>query len=170
MAIQKFISIDDTTQALGETLPTQVGGSGAEDKIVALDNSGRLAVSMMPTGVAPEVKIANAFENIAANALVYIRTDGTVANASAAVGGHYAKGWSAAAVTTGNPVTVQFEATITGLSGLTVDAPYFLSASVAGGITATAPTGAGTLWQEVGIAISATELNFTNAGTKIKRA
>ena len=27
-----------------------------------------------------------------------------------------------------------------------------------------------TLWQEVGVAISATELNFTNAGTKIKRA
>jgi hypothetical protein len=170
MAGQKFVVIDDTTQSLGEVIPTQVGGSGAENLIPALDNTGRLAVSMMPSGVAPEVKIGNAFENIAANALVYIRADGTVANATAASGGKYAKGWSQAAVTTGNPVTVQFEGTITGLTGLTIDAPYFLSSTVAGGIAATGPTASGTLWQEIGVAISATELNFTNAGTKIKRA
>lgn len=170
MAGQAFVIIDDTTQSMGEVAATQVGGAGAENKIPALDSAGRLATSMMPSGVAPEVKVGNAFEAIAANALVYIKTDGTVANATAAVAGHYAKGWSQTAVTIGNPVTVQFEGTMTGLSGLTIDATYFLSSTVAGGLTATGPTASGTLWQEVGTAISATELNFTNAGTKIKRA
>lgn len=170
MAAQAFVIVDDITQTLSEVRATQVGGAGAEEKIPALDNAGRLAVSMMPTGIAPEVKVGNAFEAIAANALVYIKSDGTVANATAAVSGHYAKGWSQSAVSTGQPVTVQFEGTMTGLSGLTIDATYFLSSTVAGGITATAPTGSGTLWQEIGTAISATELNFTNAGTKIKRA
>jgi hypothetical protein len=170
MAGQAFVIIDDTTQSMGEVKATQVGGAGAENLIPSLDSAGRLATSMMPVGVAPEVKVGNAFEAIAANALVYIKSDGTVANATAAVSGHYAKGWSQSAVSIGNPVTVQFEGTMTGLSGLTIDATYFLSSTVAGGITATAPTASGTLWQEIGVAISATELNFTNAGTKIKRA
>lgn len=170
MAAQAFVIVDDTTQTLSEVRATQVGGAGAEEKIPALDSAGRLAASMMPTGIAPEVKIGNAFEAIAANALVYIKADGTVANATAAAGGKYAKGWSQAAVSIGQPVTVQFEGTMTGLSGLTIDATYFLSSTVAGGLTATGPTGSGTLWQEIGTAISATEINFTNAGTKIKRA
>ncbi len=170
MAGQAFVVIDDTTQSMAEKRATQVGGVGNENQIPALDATGRLAESMLPVGVSAEVKVGNAFEAIAANALVYIRTDGTVANATAAVGGQYAKGWSKEAVSVGNPVTIYFEGTLTGLSGLTVNATYFLSSTVAGGITTTPPTAAGTLWQEVGTAISATELNFTNAGTRIKRA
>ena len=49
----------------------------------------------------------------------------------------------------------------TGLSSLTIGARYFLSDSVAGSVTATAVTaGAGKISQEVGVAVSATELSF----------
>jgi hypothetical protein len=61
MAGQSFIKIDDATQAMTEVKATQTGGSGAENLIPALDNTGRLASSMMPSGVVPEVKIGNAF-------------------------------------------------------------------------------------------------------------
>jgi hypothetical protein len=49
---------------------------------------------------------------------------------------------------------------ISGLTGLTPGATYYLDAAVAGGITVTPPSGAGNLVQEVGVAISATELFF----------
>lgn len=170
MAGQTFLVLDDTGQALAEVAATQAGGSGNENKVPALGTDGRLAASMLPTGVAPEVKVGNAFENLAANALVYFKTDGTVANATAAVSGKYATGWVSGAVTAGDPATVQMEGSITGLTGLTIGAPYFLSSTTAGGITTTAPTASGTLWQQVGVALSATELNFTNSGIRAKRA
>jgi hypothetical protein len=49
---------------------------------------------------------------------------------------------------------------IHGLAGLTPGARYYLDAAVAGGITDTPPAGAGNLVQEVGVALSATELLF----------
>lgn len=48
---------------------------------------------------------------------------------------------------------------LTGLSGLTPGVPYYLD-TTAGAITATPPSGSGNLVQEVGIALSATELLF----------
>ena len=51
MAGQAFIKIDDATQAMTEVKATQVGGSGAENLIPALDNTGRFAVSMMPSEI-----------------------------------------------------------------------------------------------------------------------
>ena len=73
--------------------PATAGGSGNENRIPQTDGTGRLPSSMMPVGVAAEVKTGNAFETIAANALVYFKSDGTVANASNVSGGHYAQGW-----------------------------------------------------------------------------
>src|SRR5213592_3725747 len=49
--------------------------------------------------------------------------------------------------------------TITGLSSLTPGVPYYLD-TTGGAITATPPSSSGNLVQEVGIAISATELLF----------
>lgn len=49
---------------------------------------------------------------------------------------------------------------ITGLSGLTPGAVYYLD-TTGGQITATAPSGAGNLVQRVGVAVSATELFFS---------
>lgn len=164
----KYLQINDSTGAVEEKAPATAGGSGNENRIPQTDGTGRLPTSMMPVGVAPEVKTGNAFETIAANALVYFKSDGTVANASNVSGGHYAQGWAANGGNAGDPITVNFEATITGLSGLTPEGMCFLGA--AGAITQTVITGAGTLFQEIGVALSATELQFTNAGTRVKRA
>ena len=164
----KYLRINDGTGAVEERAPATAGGSGNENRIIETDGTGRIPASALPVGVAPEVKTGNAFETIAANALVYFKSDGTVANASNVSGGHYAQGWAANGGTAGVPITVNFEATITGLSGLTPEGMCFLGA--AGAITQTVITGAGTLFQEIGFAISATELQFTNAGTRVKRA
>mgnify|MGYP000897683883 CR=1 FL=1 len=164
----KYLQIDDVTGGVKEVAPVAIGGSGSENRIPSLDSGGRLDSSMMPVGVAPEVKTGNAFETITAKDLVYFKSDGTVAKASNTSGGHYAQGWAANGASVGQPVTVNFEATITGLSGLTPESMCFLGA--AGAITQTVITGANTLYQEVGVAISATEVQFTNAGTRIKRA
>lgn len=163
----KYLRINDSTGAVEERAPATAGGTGNENRILETDGTGRIPASAMPVGVAPEVKIGNAFETIAANALVYFKSDGTVANASNVSGGHYAQGWAANGGIAGDPITVNFEATVTGLSGLTPEGMCFLGA--AGAITQTVITGAGTLFQEVGFAISATELQFTNAGTRVKR-
>jgi hypothetical protein len=48
---------------------------------------------------------------------------------------------------------------LTGLAGLTPGVPHYLS-TAAGGITDTPPSAAGNLVQEVGVALSATELLF----------
>ena len=164
----KYLQINDSTGAVEEKAPVATGGSGSENRIPATGSDGRLHSSLLPVGIAPEVKVGNAFETIAEKALVYFKSDGTVANASNVSGGHYAQGWAANGGTAGDPITVNFEATITGLTGLTPEGMCFLGA--AGAITQTVITGAGTLFQEVGVAISATELQFTNAGTRVKRA
>lgn len=49
---------------------------------------------------------------------------------------------------------------ITGLSGLTPGSAYYLD-TTGGAITATPPSGSGNLVQEVGVALSATDLLFT---------
>lgn len=164
----KFLFIDDSTGAVTEKAPATAGGAGSEGRIPVLGAAdGRLPASMLPAGVAAEVKTGNAFETIAANALVYFKSDGTVANASNVSGGHAAEGWAANGGTAGQPITVNFEATITGLSSLTPEGMCFLG--VAGAITQTVPTGAGVLLQHVGPALSATELQFTNSGLRVRR-
>jgi hypothetical protein len=63
-------------------------------------------------------------------------------------------------VTSPSNATVYLDGTITGLTSLTPGAAYYLSGATAGAVTATAPTTSGYLSQEVGIALSTTELNF----------
>jgi hypothetical protein len=55
---------------------------------------------------------------------------------------------------------VYLDGTITGLTSLTPGAAYYLSGATAGAIVSTAPSTSGYLSQEVGVALSATELNF----------
>lgn len=163
----KFFTFNDTTQAFEEVAFVAVGGSANANKAVELNSEGFIDSSMLASA---EVKVGLASESITAKELVYIKADGTVAKASAAVSGHKTQGWAANSASVGQPVTVHQEGTIGGLSGLTPEATLFLSATTAGGYTETAPTGSGETLQVIGVALSATELNFTNSGMTIKRA
>lgn len=57
--------------------------------------------------------------------------------------------------------TGQWDTVTGGSGGLTVGSTYYVSAATAGALTTTAPTAAGEFVQQVGIAISSTELEIT---------
>lgn len=170
MALQKFLTVDGATSLPEEVQGTSTGGTGAGGKVVHVDEaSERLHPSLMPIGITAETYVGNAFENLSTTSpLVYIKADGTVANASGAAGGNYAVGFITQNTTAGQSVTVYFEGSIT-TSGLTPNQPVFLSDSTAGGMTQTKVNGSNKLYQEVGWAITATLMNFTNSGFKAKR-
>lgn len=145
-----------------EVEATLTGGTSTQaGDIVALDANGRLDISVMPTGITADVYIGNAFESLVSNnPFVYIKSDGTVANASASSGGNPTIGFVNTNYSANASATVYFEGRVTGLSGLTIGARYYLSDSVPGGLTATPVVGTGKLHQYLGRAISATSLSF----------
>lgn len=146
-------------------------GAGDAGKLPKLDSGGRLAQSMMPTGIVPDVQSIVASEVMAASSNVNLWNDAgvlKVRKADATVAGKEANGFILAAATVGNAVDVYFDGVISGLSGLTIGATYFL-ATTAGTVSATPPSGAGNVVQTVGKALSATTLAF-EAGTPITLA
>lgn len=135
-------------------------GPADAGRIPKLDGSGRLDLTLMPIGLGPDAKTMVASEAIAARDLVNVTATGQIRKADAS-NDRPANGFVIASVANGASGTVFFEGIITGFSGLTPGARYFLSDAVAGTITATAVTlGAGKISQEIGVAISATEMSF----------
>lgn len=118
-----------------------------------------------PAGASADTATIASSENLTAGDVVNIWNDnGTAkvrkADASADTAGKRADGFVLAGVTSPANATVYFEGRITGLSGLTPGALYFLSGGTAGAVTATAPTTSGHCVQKVGVAVSATTLDF----------
>ena len=141
---------------------TSAGGADA-GKIVALDGSGRLDTTVMPVGIGADTALLPASENLAAGDVVNIWNDSGSAKVRKADGsaqGKEAVGFVLAAVTSGSNATVYFDGTITGLTGLTPGSLYYLSAVTPGALVATAPTTSGAVVQQVGYALTATQLTF----------
>jgi len=167
MAGNKYVQLN-TNGSLQEIAATQTSaGAGDAGEIVALNSAGQIDMTMLPTNIGPDVKLVIAAENLAAGDIVNVYNDGGTlkvrkADASQANAGYRAHGFVLASVTANgsNTASVYIEGIITGLSSLTPGATYYLSGSAAGGITATAPTTAGHCVQEVGVALSDTELGF----------
>lgn len=137
-------------------------GAGDAGKIPKLDGAGKLDTTLMPAGVGAETRSNTASENIAAGDLInYHDSSGVkIRKADATSAGKPAQGFVLSAISSAASGTVYpEEAVITGLSGLTIGARYFLS-TTAGAITTTAPSSSGQVVQEVGYALSATELLF----------
>jgi len=135
-------------------------GAGNDGDIPALDATGRLDVTVMPVGVGPDVKLHPASENLTAGNFVNIWNDaGTlkVRKADATAAGKEADGYVLANVTSPADATVYFGAINTGLSALTLGSIYYLS-TTPGAATATPPSATGNVVQELGKAISATEI------------
>ena len=147
---------------------TTSAGAGDAGEIVALDSSGKLDSTLMPAGFGSDSKSMTAGEALTAGDLVYINGSGNALKADANAIAKAAVGFVLASISNAASGTVYFEGTITGLSGLTPGARYFLS-TTPGGITTTAPTGPADIVQQVGFALSATELSF-DAGTPVVRA
>lgn len=135
-------------------------GAGDAGKVVQLDAAGRIDSTMMPVGIGADTAAITTSEALAAGDLVNIHnSSGAKARkADATTSGKEAHGFVLSAFGSGVSATVYFEGTNTAVTGLT-PGPQFL-AITAGGATATAPSAAGNVVQRVGIAISATALNF----------
>ena len=109
-------------------------------------------------------------EDIAAFDAVYLSAADTVMKAKAnSAATMPAIGVALSAVLSGNPIEVQIKGLITGMTGLTAKAKYYVSEATAGLLTATAPTGSGEFVQHIGIAKSTTAL-ILNIKRPIKRA
>lgn len=146
------------TQVEGTVVSAGAGNAG---DIPALDSNGKLDVSVLPTGVGPNVKVILASENIGAGKYVNIYDNAGTPNVRLADNSNSreAHGFVKDAVTSGNNATVYFEGTNDDLSGLTIGSRQFLA--TAGGVTATPPTfgGGAQISQLVGTSISATEID-----------
>ena len=155
----KYISLASGQLTEIEATVTSAG-AGDSGEIVALDSTGRLSTTVMPVGVVPEVKSIVSSENLTAGDLVNIYNNTGTANVRKAdnSNGRKAHGFVLAGVTSPAAAIVYLEGTITGLTSLTPGAQQYLG--VTGAATETAPTGTGVISQQVGTAISATEISF----------
>lgn len=136
-------------------------GAGDAGSIPALDASGRLDTTMMPTGIAADTAVITASEALAAGDLVNVwnSSGAKVRKADASTSGKEAHGFVIAAVLVTASATVYFEGTNAQVTGLTPGVQY-LSPSTPGLATTTPPTGTGQIVQRVGFATAATALNF----------
>jgi hypothetical protein len=138
--------------------------TGAPDagKIPALDSTGRLPTNMMPSGIGADTQVIQASEALAAGDLVNIHNvtgNARVRKADAATAGKEAHGFVLAAVASGANATVYFEGTNAQVTGQT-PGPVYLSATTPGLATGTPPAASGNVVQRVGLAVSATAVNF----------
>lgn len=137
-------------------------GAGDAGKIVALNSSGVVDITMMPSGVGTPTQSMTAGENLSAGDFVYINTADAnkIYKADADAVAKMAIGYVLAAASTDAAVTVYFEGKNDQLSGLTIGSHYYLSAT-AGGVTTTKPSTGGQIVQYLGTAITTSAIPFT---------
>lgn len=160
MPAQKYLRNNAGTLTEQSAAQTSVGAADG-GKIVALDDNGRIDNSMMPVGIGADTAIIQASEALVAGDWVNIWNSAgsaRVRKADAAAAGKDAHGFVLAAVANGANATVYFEGTNNQVTGQTAGQVY-LSATAGQG-TATPPSSAGQVIQRIGIAISATAVNF----------
>lgn len=134
-------------------------GAGDAGKLAALDGAGRLDASMMPVGVAADTQIIVASETLAAGDFVNIwsSTGFKVRKADNTIAGKEAHGFVLSGVANAGNATVYFEGTNTAVTGQT---PGNVFLGVTGAAAGAAPTAAGSVVQRIGIATTATSINF----------
>ena len=135
-------------------------GAGDAGKIVALDNTGKLDTTVMPTGIGAQTQAMACSENLTAGDLVNIWNDSGTRKVRRAdcSNGRRAHGFVLSGFSSGATATVYLDDTLTGLTGLTPGSVYYLSTT--GAATATAPSTAGQISQEIGVAVSTTAISF----------
>lgn len=140
---------------------TTSDGAGDSGKIPSLDGSGRLSESFLPTGIGADTASVATSESLAAGDLVNIYDltgTATVRKADATTSGKPAHGFVLAAFTHPTTAVVYFDGNNSAITGAT-PGTQFLS-TTAGATTTTVPSGSGNVVQVVGLATSATNLNF----------
>ena len=165
MAAKKFIRL--VGGVLTEIFGTQTsaGAANAGD-IPALNDSGVFDITLMPAGVGAQTKIVLASEAIASGNWVNVYNNAGTANvrkADATVAGKEANGFVLAAISSGSTGTVYLSGTNNQVTSQT-PGKVFLSTTPGAGAAA-APSAAGNVVQELGYAVSATEVAFAPKST-----
>ena len=157
MAGNKYQTLVAGVETLIAATQTSAGVADA-DKIVALDSAGRLDATMMPVGVGADVKSMVTSENLAVGNLVNIYSNVGVVTARKAdnTNTRPAHGFVLAATTSPASAITYLTGINNQLSGMTIGARQYLSAA---GVRTETPVASG-IHQYLGIAISATELEF----------
>lgn len=135
-------------------------GAGDAAKVVQLDSSGKIDNTMMPIGVGADAMVLTTSEAIASGDFVNIwnSSGAKVRKADATTAGKEAHGFVLVGVGSAASATVYFEGTNTAVTGQTPGSVFLgLTAGIA---TATAPSSAGNVVQRIGVATSATSINF----------
>ena len=162
MPAEKFVQYDRTNAVMTEKAGATAGGTANANRVPALDSDGRLASTMMPAGFGVDTQTIEASEALSAGDAVNIHVESgnlRVRKADASAAGTAAHGFVAQAYNDGDDATVYMRGANTNVSGLTPGSTVFLS-ETAGSLTTTAPTTAGSIVQQVGFAISATQVEF----------
>lgn len=159
MAAKKFLRLINgiLTEVFG--VQSSAGAGNAGD-LVSLDDTGRIDNSMMPVGIGADTATITASETLAAGDWVNVwdNSGAKVRKADATTAGKEAHGFVLATVTSGNPATVYFEGTNTQVTGQTPGPVYLQTTAGTGG--ATIPSASGNVVQSIGVAVSATAVNF----------
>lgn len=152
----KYMTLENGKRKLQEAADSSAGAANAGD-IVALDSSGLIDPSMLPTTSAKSIEVGEA---VSAGDFVEIYDDGGTTKIRPAdnSNGREANGYVTSSGAVAANVNVFFDGANTNLSGLTPGARYYLS--TAGDVTATPldPATQTGLHQFLGVASSATEL------------
>jgi len=161
MAVQKILKVGSTTPFTEVSTIDSSAGAGSSGAIPSLDGGGKLDLSFMPSGIGADTRTVTAGETLAAGDLIYFDSTPEAFKADANSEAKEAIGFVLAGITAAATGTAYFgSGIISGLSGLTIGARYYLSATTPGAISATKPSGSGDIVQQVGRALSATELYF----------
>lgn len=163
MSTNRFLGLVNGVRTWFTAITTSTGVSDA-GKILATDANGKIDQSFMPAGIgaATEVMIASEALNTGDFINVWLDAGTRKARKADASNGRVAHGFVLSNVALNANATVTLQGTNTSLTGLTIGARYFLSATTPGGASLTSPpaTASGQIIQELGIAVSATAINF----------
>lgn len=159
MSTNRFLTLVNGVINFVTAISSSTGVSDA-NKIVSTGPDGRLDNSVMPSGIGAATETISASETLSAGDFVNIWNDAGTRRArkAAADNARAAMGFVLTAVTSGQNATVVLQGVNTGLTGLTPGTRYFLGTN--GAATTTAPTTATHINQSLGVAISATGINF----------
>jgi len=163
MATKKYLIVNTGAGASATTQESTVdvsAGAGDSGKVPSLDGGGKLDLSFMPSGIGADTRTVTAGETLAAGDLIYFDAVPEAFKADANSDAKAAIGFVLAGISAAATGTAYFgSGIISGLSGLTPGSKYYLS-TTAGTIDTAKPTGTGDIIQQIGVALSATELYF----------
>ena len=153
----RFLNLENGKRKLENAIDSSSGASDS-GKIVKLDSSGKLDITLLPDGVGDDAVEIASFEDLVAGDFVNIfNNSGSAAVRKAdRTNSREANGFVLESVTAPANVKVFFEGTNSQLSGLTIGSRYYLDTS--GGVSSTPTTASGDIHQYLGKAFSATEL------------